>query len=230
MKAVGYLTKYPEGIAGERGPYYNYILARNGVFIEASGPLLSARIPVAECEIRGLAPLEPGITLTYGSIPVRFWELALDTFLAEPDRERYVAITGIAGYHLYVPPQDRKKAKVTYAVQDRVVLDLHSHGHGGAFFSVQDNEDEKGLKLYGVVGRLNATPVVLLRVGVYGYFYTLSWKDVFDGTLSGAAEYDEERETIPEVSEVDLRGHTGIPEPRPAHPDSWLRWHGWWGR
>ncbi len=189
MKLVGYLVKYPDRPEGERGQYYSYILAGNGLFVEAEGSLLAARIPVAECPVRGLAPLESRLALTYGGIPQRFWDLALDAFMGSPDKERYVAITGKAGYHFYVPEQERGEANVVYQMGEEVVLDLHSHAHMPAFFSPKDNTDEVGLKLYGVVGKLDATPVVRLRVGVYGYFKELTWNEVFDGTLAGAVEY-----------------------------------------
>ncbi len=196
-RPVGYLVKHPDGLSGERGPYYNYILASNGLFIEAENPMVAARIPVSECEVRGLAPMETKVTLTYGSIPQRFFDLSLDTFLANPDREHYVAVTGSAGYNFYIPVQDRSGASVVYEVGTAVVLELHSHGHMRAFFSRQDDKDEKGLKLYGVVGNLNATPVVKLRIGVYGYFKPLAWGDIFDGSLTGAVEH-EEKEVIAE--------------------------------
>jgi len=196
-KPVGYLTKYPDGVAGDRGLYYNYILAANGLFIEAESPFITARVPVAYCEIRGLGKLEPRVSLTYGSIPHRFWDLALDTFLAEPHKERYVAVTAKAGYHFYVPVQDQKEAEVVYQVGESVVLELHSHAHMGAFFSLKDNTDEQGFKLFAVVGKLNTVaPVVRFRVGVYGYFMELEWKDVFDGSLTGAVECEDIREEV----------------------------------
>jgi PRTRC genetic system protein A len=222
---VGYLVKRHDGLTGDRGLYYNYILAANGLFIEAENALIAARIPVAECEIRGLAIVEPKVSLTYGSVPQRFFDLALDAFLAEPDKEHYVAVTGSAGYHFYVPVQDKSAGGVVYEVGESVVLELHSHGHMRAFFSSQDDRDEKGLKLYGVVGNLNATPVVKLRVGVYGYFKTLDWKDVFDGSLTGVAEY-EEKEVI---TGCDLHH---IPEAHGAglqHRGRGLWWN-WWLR
>ena len=161
------------------------------------------------------------IALTYGSIPQHFFDLALDTFLAAPDREHYVAVTAAAGYDFYVPVQDEGGASVVYEVGDSVVLDIHSHGHMRAAFSPQDNTDEIGLKLYAVVGRLNATPVVKLRVGVYGYFHNLTWHDVFDGSLVGAAESEEE--------EVKIEGDIhGIPEPHATeiqHHSSGMWWN-----
>ena len=191
-KPVGYLINQVDGPSGEKGLFYNYILAANGLFIEAENPVLSARIPVDNCVVRGLSPLSTKIALTYGSIPQRFFDLALDSFLAEPDKEHYVAVIADRGYHFYVPVQDRSGGNVVYETGASVILDMHSHGHMGAFFSSQDDLDEQGLKLYAVVGKLNAKPIVKLRIGVYGYFYPLLWKDVFDGSLMGASEYEEE--------------------------------------
>jgi len=219
-KPVGYLMNNSTGLSGERGLYYNYIFASNGVFIEAESPLIAARIPVADCDIRGLAPIEPKISLTYGSIPQRFFDLALDLFLSDSETEQYVAVTGEAGYRFYIPVQDKSAGSVVYEVGSAVVLEMHSHGHGGAWFSGIDDKDETGLKLYGVVGKLAATPIVKLRIGVYGYFRDLFWNEVFDGSLAGALEY-EEKEVIGEDGIQDLlagnaRGEKGL--------GRWLRW------
>lgn len=197
MKPVGYLFNRPEGLDGEQGIYYNYVLASNGLFIEAENKLIAARIPIADCDIRGLAPLERKFILTYGSIPQRFFDLSLDMFLADTTREHYVAVVGDAGYHFYIPMQEKEGGSVTYERRESVVLELHSHHKMGAWFSTKDNEDEKGLKVYGVVGNLDKTPIVKLRLGVYGYYLTLSWRDVFDGCLVGANE-NEEKEVIGE--------------------------------
>ena len=215
--------KYPSGLSGEKGLYFNYILASNGLFIEAESPIINACIPVAECEVRGLAPMETKVALTYGSIPERFWDLALDTFLAEPDKEHYVAVTADAGYHLYIPVQDKSGGGVTYEVGDKVALDLHSHGAMIARFSHTDDEDEKGLKLYAVVGTLNATPVVKLRIGVYGYFVNLAWGDVFDGSLAGAVEF-EEKEVISEDGLYCQNGSNGLGLENPGRRMWWNRW------
>ena len=223
---VGYLVNHPDGLVGERGLYYNYILASNGLFIEAESPLIDARVPVAECEVRGLAPMKTRVSLTYGSIPQHFFDLALDTFLADPVNEHYVAVTASAGYHFYVPVQDRNAGSVVYETGASVVLDLHSHGHMRAFFSGQDDRDEKGLKLYGVIGNLNATPVVKLRVGVYGYFKSLEWKAVFDGSLTGAVEY-EGKEVI---AEGDLQCIPGFYGGELQHRSRGLWWDRWFRR
>jgi len=222
-RPVGYLLNHPDGLSGERGLYYNYILGSNGIFIEAESPLVAARIPVADCEVRGLAPVETKIVLTYGSIPQRFFDLALDAFMAYPDKEYYVAVTVSNGYHFYVPVQENNCGSVVYEVGEAVILDLHSHGHMGACFSGQDDRDETGLKLYGVVGNLNTTPVVKLRIGLYGYFKTLAWKDVFDGSLTGAVEFKEEEV----ITEGDIHCGPKSYAPELQHPRRGLWWHRW---
>jgi len=234
MNMVGYLTQHPDGLEGERGLCYDYVLASNGLFIEAEGKRMAARVPVAGCEVRGLAPLEPKFVLRYGRIPQRFFDLALSTFLVDTSKERYVAVTWQDGYHLYVPEQETEEAKVDYQVGDSIALELHSHGKMAAMFSSKDNKDETGMKLYGVVGKLDGTPVVQLRVGVYGYFHPVPWVDVFDGYLMGAEDWletsllgIEEKEVIDddELYSV-LVGQPGSPENR----GGWLRRHWWFCR
>ncbi len=222
MKMVGYLTNHPDGLEGERGMYYDYVLASNGLFIEAEGKLVAARVPVAFSEVRGLAPLEPKVVLRYGRIPQRFFDLAMSAFLVDTSRERYVAVTWQDGYHLYVPEQETEEATVEYQIGDSVALDLHSHGNMVAWFSQKDNRDETGMKLYGVVGTLDKSPVVQLRVGVYGYFQSLSWADVFDGNMVGVQDFLEQKEVISEDElRSDLIGVLGAPE----DSGGWLRRH-----
>lgn len=187
-RPVGYLIKRKDGLYGERGLYYDYILAENGVWIEAEGNLLAARVPVVHGQIRGLAPVEPVVVLRYGLIPQHLFDLALSAMLADISREHYVAVTWNDGYHIYVPEQAATGGGVEYEVGNQVVLDLHSHGRMTSWFSPTDNKDELGFKLYGVVGKLDKTPEVRLRVGVYGYYHPVSWGDVFEGSLQGVLD------------------------------------------
>jgi len=185
---VGYLIKRKDGLEGVRGTFYDYVLAQNGVFIEAEGKLLAARVPVVHGEIRGLEPLEPKLVLRYGLVPQRFFDLALSALLADITKEYYVAVTWNDGYHLYVPEQEGTGGSVKYEVGDQVAVDLHSHGPLPPWFSTTDNKDEQGLKLYAVVGKLDKTPQVRLRVGVYGSFHPVSWGEVFEGSLFDAED------------------------------------------
>lgn len=206
MKPVGYLIKSKDGLEGERGAFYDYLFAGNGVFVEAEAKLLAARVPVALGEIRGLAPAETQVVLRHGLIPKYLFELALNAMLADSRKERYIAVTWDNGYHLYVPEQAGSReelakgnnvghgsgAFVAYVKPDNVILDLHSHGHMTPWFSGEDNRDEQGFRIYGVIGRLDKRPKLRLRVGAYGYYGYISWSDVFDGSSDGIDEINEE--------------------------------------
>lgn len=65
-----------------------------------------------------------------------------------------------------------------------LVMDLHSHNTMSAHFSMQDNSDEKGCQLYGVVGNLNCiTPSVRLRAGCEGAYKNLKFSEVFESEV-----------------------------------------------
>lgn len=214
MKQVGYLINTENGLQGERGMYYDYVMCSNAIYVEAEGEFIAARVPVCVAEIRGLAPLSPKVVLRHGKIPQRFFDLALNHFLANRSKEIYIAIVyDILRYEygLVVPPQAENieqlqqegdqgsgcSTGVTYVTPGKIVLELHSHGEMVASFSCQDNRDEQGMKIYGVAGSLGSEPHVSLRVGIYGYFMQVLWTDIFDGCLVGAKDtrefdFDEE--------------------------------------
>lgn len=99
---------------------------------------------------------------------------------ANREREIYLAITWDGEYHLRSPRQQGNAVGVTFTKLPNTVVELHSHSGMGAFFSHTDDLDEQGFAIYGVVGELDRLiPDVILRVGVYGYFYPLQWKDIF---------------------------------------------------
>jgi len=181
VRPVGYLLNKKEGLGGEPGLFYNYILAENGLFIQAQNPLIEVTVCISPVEIRGLRSLEERIELTHGKIPRHLHDLAVSILMASRDQEQYLAITWENEYRLRVPGQERNGASVKYESLPSSVMDIHSHGCMDAFFSCTDNSDEKGLRLYMVVGRLDTLlPGVELRLGVYGYFAPLDIEEVFD--------------------------------------------------
>jgi PRTRC genetic system protein A len=203
-KIVGYQILYPEGRQGEIAKGYNYILAGDGVYIEATNELLYAFIPVAYCKIRGLRPASSQIVLIHRKIDVSLFDLALNTAIAKSEKEVYFAIVWQGIYHLYFTSQVGEEAKVTYYTMDNTIMDIHSHGRMSPFFSQQDDSDEQGLRLSCVVGNLDKIPRVSVRIGVYGNYYQLPWTDVFEGSLTGAVDtFNEEVMLEDEISETD---------------------------
>lgn len=178
---VGYLVNTTEGLKGDPGLFYDYVMAGNGLFLKAKNAHLAATVCIAEQMVRGLAPLETTVQLIHGKIPLRFLNLALSMFCIKPDIEQYLAITWQgSSYSLNVPSQKQSAASVTYDVIPDTVLGMHSHGVMDAFFSGTDDQDEQGFSLYAVVGDLRGLcPTAELRLGVYGYFMHLDNSEVF---------------------------------------------------
>jgi PRTRC genetic system protein A len=180
VRPVGYLLNASGGLNGEPGLFYDYILAGNGLFLRGAAPLLKATILLSPARVRGLPPLDEQMELTHGKIPGRLYDLSLSIFMARNNEEQYLAITWEDEYRLRMPAQERCKASVKYENLPSSVMDIHSHHRMPARFSPQDNTDEQGLRLYMLVGRLDTLlPEVKIRLGVYGYFASLSIEDVF---------------------------------------------------
>lgn len=196
---VGYFFNGPEYRPFLHGIAYDYIVAENGVFIEADGNFIKARISIAEGLIRGLNPLSSDVLLKHGKIPQALFDLALNTILTNRHKETYLAITWKDGYHLFLTPQEGSGAGVRYDCMDGTIVDIHSHpGEIGTRFSGVDNRDEQGFRLSLLVAYISDLPAVAIRLGVYGYYYDLHWSDVFDGNLTGATDMLVEMEAMAE--------------------------------
>ena len=184
---VGYLVNHKDGLVGAQGVGYDYVLGSGGLYVQSESAQLTARIPVAPCEVRGLAPVAEKVDLAHGPIPAGLFELGLGWFLDDPDTERLFAVRWDGrSYRLVVPEQEGTATRLKYRPPAGVVAEFHSHGTSCAFFSKTDDKDEQGFRIYGVVGRLDKyRPEVSLRVGVYGHFAPVDWSQVFDGPHHG---------------------------------------------
>jgi len=184
---VGYLLNRPEGLEGGPGMAYDYILAANGLFVRAEKasvkgePLLKATVLVAAAEVRGLAPLEPRLELPQGKAPGALWQGALRMAQLRWPDELYLAITWDAGeYRLELPEQEATPGSIRYtAVQDTLV-DIHSHGRMGGFFSGTDNADDQGFRISVVVGHVDRLfKDTAARVSLYGHTGQVWLGDIF---------------------------------------------------
>jgi len=180
MKSAGYIINSRDGEQGERGFIYDYIFAEDGVYLRAENQFIGACIRIAEVQIRGLRPrIGWSFNLKTGRIPRRIWEHVMETMMLVPDREVYMAIVWDGEYKTVMPEQQGSMAGVTYTPVKNAVVDIHSHGTMGAMFSGTDNNDEQGMRLYVVLGKLHAETEYVLRLGIYGYFQELEWWQVF---------------------------------------------------
>lgn len=183
---VGYQVNRDPGelLFGDRGRFYDYILAGNGLFIEAHNHLLATTVRIADVLVRGLEPYQEKLALAHGEIPAQVYDMLYGLVCETPGKEQYLAVTWEDGRYLVNrPAQEGSVGRVKYQATANVVLDVHSHGRlSPARFSAQDDEDEQGLRLYLVFGKVSTPePEVQIRLGVYGYFKYLELGDVFDG-------------------------------------------------
>ena len=178
---VGYLVNHQRGIRGAQGAGHDYVLAGNGVFVQAESPDLTARVQLAECGVRGLNTTAAKVHLPHGKIPVEMLHRGVMWFRETPDLERYFAVHWDGTrYAAAVPEQAGGRASLQYQPLDGMTLEFHSHGRMAAFFSGTDDQDEQGFRIYGVAGRLDQLePEVRMRIGIYGHFQEIDWRDVF---------------------------------------------------
>ena len=184
---VGYLVNHKDGLAGAHGIGFDYVLGAGGLYVQSESAHLTARVSVAPCTVRGLAPVTEKVELAHGPIPAGLFEVGLRWFQDDPSTERFFAVRWDGrSYRLVVPEQEGTATSLEYTPPAGVVAEFHSHGRSRAFFSATDDGDEQGFRIYGVVGRLDADrPDLSLRVGVYGHFAPVVWSQVFDGPPHG---------------------------------------------
>ena len=196
-KPVGYLVNHNEGLTGAHGIGYDYVLGSGGLYVQSESAHLTARVPIAPCEVRGLAPVAGKVELANGPIPARLFEIGLLWFEDAPHTERFFAVRWDGrSYRLVVPEQEGTASSLEYTPPAGVVAEFHSHGSSRAFFSKTDDGDEQGFRIYGVAGRLDSDrPELSLRVGVYGHFAPVEWSQVFDGPHPGLRMVAEESDT-----------------------------------
>ena len=186
---VTYYVHLQPSLPSNNALAYQYVLADTGVYLRAENRFFDVLLPIARCSIRGLAPLKPHFRLKAPRLPGRL----LAAVLADARRTR----CGNGGlkealYHFrhdgarvrVVKPPQRVTAASVVATEGNtadIILDLHSHGNMGAFWSETDNGDEQGFRMYGVLGRLDIEPEIRLRLGVYGYWFPIPVSLLFDG-------------------------------------------------
>ena len=170
---------------------YQYILAGNGVFVRAETRFFTALLAVTACTVRGLPPLRPQFKMLVPRILARLLDAVLaDARRARRSDNRLNEVLYQFHHHgrdvqVKKPAQQTTPTSVatsmTTAVADTasIICDLHSHGNMRAFFSLTDNADEQGARLYAVIGKLDSEPEMRLRVGVYGYWQPLPLTAVF---------------------------------------------------
>jgi PRTRC genetic system protein A len=167
---------------------YAYLLAGNGVIKLAETTHFRVAAPIYSglSIVAGLPDYPIGLELKVPRIPARWLHSVLDHALncgRHIEQMYHFHWWESAEWRVSAPRQQAGAGRVSYHGGDdpTIALDLHSHHAMNAFFSLTDDDDEQGLRLYGVIGRIYDRPELRLRVGVYGDWLELDPLDLFDG-------------------------------------------------
>lgn len=161
-----------------------YILAGNGVFLNAKRPGLEVLIPVTVTRIAGLPPLRPYVTLSQ-RVPKCLLHHALKLSLNQLPNEILFWFNSKDYWTMQVPEQFTCPSGVfplesLDEMGTSALVDLHSHGLLPPFFSRVDNQDEKGFRIYAVLGEVDKAPSIRVRVGVYSHYFNIPASTVFE--------------------------------------------------
>lgn len=164
---------------------FEYVLAENGLFVRARRKELEALIPVVSCEVRGLKEVHPFVRLECGKIPLNLTETILEEFKRDLPNESLVWLQLNEGKLKVVkPPQVQNEISVhpvdPYDPNGKsAFMDIHSHDTMEPYFSIDDDRDETGFRIFAVMGLLDSCPCVTARIGIYGYYWHLDAESVF---------------------------------------------------
>lgn len=185
LKLIHYLVAENNGALPEiPNCLYAYILAGNGVFLKANREGLDVLMPVSSIKITGLPALVPYVHLSC-RVPKNLFLTALELSRQSFPNEMLFWFNMDDSWSMDVPRQFTRPAGVTPcdpvdARGTRALIDLHSHGGLSPFFSRVDDKDEQGFRIYAILGEVDKTPKVYVRVGIYGHYFDIPASTVFD--------------------------------------------------
>lgn len=139
-----------------------------------------------DCSVDGS---DVGFLLSAGKIPGKLLDEIIAFFRKTPEKEAAVQIFYDAEkqeYRIHYPPQRAGCCSVVFRRDPELendcvlMMDVHSHGQMNAFFSSVDDHDEKGTRLFMVIGRLDRAVQCRLRAGIAGFYREVPVADVFE--------------------------------------------------
>jgi PRTRC genetic system protein A len=173
---------------------YNYILAGNGVFLRAVRSGIDVLMQIASCEVRGLPQLDAHFDWEYPRIPVSLTARILRECeqLGAIEVLFYLLYEPSTGWQLVRPAQEQSAIHCCPIHDDpdsayaKAIVHVHSHHKMAAQFSEADDQEDQGFRIYGIIGNLGQRTTLIVRVGVFGYFWNLPAALIFElpGDLS----------------------------------------------
>jgi hypothetical protein len=194
-----------------------YVIAGNGVFLWGKRDGLEALIPVSECTIRGLYPVAPFVRLDGPRLPSDLVDYMVQIVRRARSESGLVGFECLfylayaAGdpqaWEVTMPSQIQTPVSVRPVLEEldslayaQVLMEVHSHPAMSAFYSGTDDRDEKGFRLYGVIG-LPWSPdgdqagqvEICMRISIFGSYWDIppEWVlDLPDGLVAAGPQDD----------------------------------------
>ncbi len=171
------------------GLLYKYLYGANGIFLAAENEIFKTTIPISTIKnpnqyIRGLELIQPVIKLPKRVPSSLLASMVFHSRLACPNEILFYLSYALNEWVLITPDQ---KTGQSYAqpISNSLYfpIEVHSHNTMPAIFSSTDNADENGLRIYGVLGRVDRPVVdIKLRISIYGHWSVLPYQFVFEPT------------------------------------------------
>ncbi len=162
-----------------------YVIARDGLYVQARSRSLLLVLRVEKFQ----SPLPYGdlvesVQMVGGLIPYSLYaELRRQAVAACPDEwAAFVVYDG--GYRIALPKVEAKSGShISYRLggidEDKIVLDIHSHGKSDAFFSkdLDDRSDNHGIYFASVLGHCHKEESITCksRIVIDGWHREINW-------------------------------------------------------
>jgi PRTRC genetic system protein A len=184
-KLVDYIIAAAPPLVPIHAALYEYVMACDGVYLRAAKPDLEVCFRIARCQIKGLQRVNEVFEWQLPRVPAVFLECILVKArqAALGDLEMLFHLHHSSEWFLDVPEQEQGGAScrsLDDASTNRAQIELHSHHSMAARFSSIDDHDEKGFKVYAVIGRVLEAPELRVRVGCHGYRWPIPAEWVFE--------------------------------------------------
>lgn len=164
-----------------------YLLARDGLFLMGQGCGFYALIRLSRLDnFTSFGGLTEGVWLTHGPVPKALvLDAATDAIAESPDEWAGAIVLREGDYALEsVSADSASPGHITYRRDSyddaALVVDMHSHGAGDAYFSSTDDaSDAEGVHISVVFGRCvkPSALTVVSRVTINGHFRRLDTTD-----------------------------------------------------
>lgn len=179
MPHRGHLPKLEPG---ER----RYVIARDGLYVQAKTLALEVCVALAHTPALPFGPLESKLTLAGGLLSRECFKRMCSEAAAQSPQEWAALVHWDIEHQCYefntVASLHHSEAHFAYdsasREESRLVLDVHSHGSGPAFFSATDDaSDRYGVYFATVLGRCDAPEhiEVRTRLVIDGLRIPLQW-------------------------------------------------------